>query len=202
MYHIDCIASVVMKSLRTNSTYTLWVIGLYIILFPFILEFVPDALRYDFSSTYLGHIILIVTVTILCFYALNLVFKFYKIRWQELGLVRITRVALYSILFAVPEEIIFRGIIQSALQNSVGSIFIAVVISSVIYGLAHLPNGARGLRPMDWNWEFTATTFFVGLPLGFIFAITGSLLIPTFLHAILIILFNLLVDERPNIQKL
>ena len=118
--------------------------------------------------------------------------------WQKLELSQIVLVVIYALLFAVPEEIIFGGIAQNFLQNSLDSVMIVIIISSGIFGLAHLPNGGKGSHPKDWNWRFAVVTFLAGLPLSTIFAITGSLLIPTLLHAFFLIFFKLFTKGIAN----
>jgi len=187
-----------MKNLLDISKYKLWVIGLYIIIFPMFFIFTPNVLDYNFSVSHLEQVLLTIFVTFVCFYLLNLFFNFRKIKWQSLKFSQIVLTIIYSLLFAIPEEIIFRGIIQNFFQNSIDSIVVVIIISSLIFGLAHLPNGGNGLHPKDWNWRFAGVTFFVGLPLSIIFAITGSLLIPTLLHTFFLIFFKLFTDEVTN----
>ena len=187
-----------MKNLLDISKYKLWIIGLYIIIFPMFFVFTPDALHYNFSSVDFEQVLLIVASTFLGSYLLNIFFHFRKIKWQNLRFSQIILVVIYALLFSVPEEIIFRGIIQNFLGNSLDSVVIIIIISSGIFGLAHLPNGGKGLHPKYWNWRFAVVTFLVGLPLSIIFTITGSLLIPTLLHAFFLIFFKLFTNEVAN----
>lgn len=186
-----------MKKYLTISKYTLCVIGLYVIMFPLFFIFTPNALRYGygFITTNLGQVILIIVGTFLVSYLLNSFFHFRKIGWRNLKFSQIVLATTYAALVAVPEEIIFRGIIQSTLQNSIHNLLMVAVISSAIFGLAHLPNGASGLHPKDWNWPLVTVSFLVGLPLSLIFAITNSLLIPTLLHAFFLIFLKLFTKE-------
>ena len=187
-----------MKNLLDISKYKFWIIVIYIILFPLFYIFTPDALRYNFATENFGQILLIVLVTFLSFYLLNLYFNFRKIGWQNLPFSKILLVFVYALLFAIPEEIIFRGIIQSGIQNYIDNTFLVIIISSGIFGLAHLPNGANGLHIKSWNWSYATNTLLAGLPLCIIFAITDSLLIPTLLHAFFLIFFKLFTNEAEN----
>jgi len=184
-----------MQNALVVSRYKLWVIGLYIVIFPLFFIFIPSVLRYDTKGTDLGKIFLISIVTFLGFYFLNLASGSRKIRWQSPGSHQIVLMVIYALLFAIPEEIIFRGIIQGALQNTLGNTGMAVIAASAIFGLAHLPNGARGWRPRDWTWGLTRAVLLVGLPLGLIFAITGSLLFPTLLHAFFLVFLKLFTSS-------
>src|SRR3989344_9687248 len=187
-----------MKNLLDISKYKLWIIALYIIIFPMFFVFTPDALYYNFSSVDFEQVLLIIAGTFLGSYLLNIFFHFRKIKWQKLEFSQIVLIIIYALLLAVPEEIIFRGIVQNFLQNSLDSVMIVIIISSGIFGLVHLPNGGKGLHPKDWNWQFAVVAFLAGLPLSIIFAKTGSLLIPTLLHAFFLIFFKLFTDEIAN----
>jgi len=187
-----------MKNLLDISKYKLWIIILYIVIFPIFIIFTPNVLRYTFPSVHFEQVLFIIVATFLGCYLLNLFFHFRKIKWQNLRLSQIILVIIYALLFAIPEEIIFRSIIQNSFQNSIDNIVVAIIISSVIFGLAHLPNGGTGLHPKYWNWKFAGVTFFAGLPLSIIFAITGSLLVPTLLHAFFLIFFKLFTEEVAN----
>lgn len=184
-----------MRRLLTISKYNLWIIGLYLAVFPLFFVFAPRVLRYDLAIVQSGYVALIIAVTFLIFYLLNSFLRFRAIGWQSSKPLQVFPVIVYALLFAVPEEMIFRGLIQDALQNSIHNAAVAVAVSSVIFGLAHLPNGAKGRRVKDWNWEFAAMAFFAGIPLGLIFALTDSLLVPTLLHAFFLIFFRLFTGE-------
>jgi membrane protease YdiL (CAAX protease family) len=187
-----------MKNLLDISKYKLLIIGLYVFIFPLFFIFTPNVLNYNFSTIYLEKVLSIIVSTFLGSYLLHIFFHFRKIKWQKLKFSQIILIFIYALLFAIPEEIIFRGIIQNFLQNYLDNIVVAIIISSGIFGLAHLPNGGKGLHPKDWNWRFAVVTFLAGLPLSVIFAITGSLLIPTLLHAFFLIFFKLFTEEVTN----
>ena len=155
------------------SKYHAGIVVTYAVLIPVIFIFAPSVLRFDFPRDYLGIIIAAVACAIFAF------FYFF-------GLWRAIFGIFYGVLFAFPEEIIFRGVIQTWLQNHIASTAIAILFSSLIFGIAHLPNGAKGFHPKLWNWKFSALAFLAGLPLGVIFAFTKSLFVPTLLHVFLV----------------
>jgi|SRR3989338_1347510 len=177
------------------SKYKLWVIGIYTAIFLFFFVFTPDVLRYNFTAAHIWQVSLVIAGTFCGFYLLNLFFNLRKIKLQNLKFQQIALMLVYASAFAVPEEIIFRGVIQGTIQNYINNTFIIIFISSAIFGLAHLSNGGKGLHPKDWNWRLAAVTFLAGLPLSLSFAITGSLLIPTVLHACFLIFFGLFTEE-------
>lgn len=94
----------------------------------------------------------------------------------------IQQIVLLAALFAVPEELLFRGIIQPILTHSTHSYYWVILLSSLIFGLAHLPNGATSIHPQKWNWLFAIAAFIGGIPLALLYAHTGSLFFPTILH--------------------
>ena len=100
-----------------------------------------------------------------------------------------------TVFFVVPEEIIFRGFIQGYLQSAVSNSYVAIFLSALVFGLAHLLNGAKSYSPEGWNLKLAAMTFVAGLYLGFAYFITGSLVLPTILHALFIISGRVFVKE-------
>ncbi|MFZ2150194.1 MAG: CPBP family intramembrane glutamic endopeptidase [Minisyncoccia bacterium] len=94
----------------------------------------------------------------------------------------------YGLFIALPEELIFRGLIQNNLQ-AVLSPSSAIILSSLIFGAVHLLNGARSLHLKDWNWKLVVMSFVAGLFLGLAYFLTGSLTVPIILH----ILFGLVM---------
>lgn len=77
-------------------------------------------------------------------------------------------ILLLAGLSSLGEELLFRGALTPVL---------GVVLSSVLFGLAHQIKG-----PSRWVWAAWATG--VGLVLGAIFALTGSLVGPLLAHAV------------------
>lgn len=100
-------------------------------------------------------------------------------------------IVVYGLLFAFPEEVIFRGLVQTYLHGIVSSSVLVIFLSAAIFGVAHVLNKASSLTPTGWNWNLVALTFIGGIPLAWIFALTQNLLIPTALHTIFLILFQL-----------
>lgn len=185
------------KSLSLTS-YQLFIVGLYVALLPLLFIFAQEYLQYDYSFVDLPEIASVVIFTFLVFYLLNKIFHFRKLAWQRLSLFKIIQLLIYSLVVAIPEEIIFRGIIQGNLQNYISNVFILVILSSTIFGMAHLPNDRKGWHPKKLNWEFMGLAFLVGLPLGALFSITNSLLLPTILHAFLLVFLGLFCQKTDN----
>lgn len=79
-------------------------------------------------------------------------------------------VAIY-LATAVPEEFLFRGLIQNALERSAGRA--GLPLAAIIFGLAHLP---------DWRYVLLAT--FAGLAYGWVYARTRRITASAVTHAV------------------
>ena len=176
--------------------YHFGVLAIYAILCPLIFTFYSDRLSYNFIWGNLGLPTVATLGSLLAFYLLNRVFGWCKFKWQRLTLLQIFATLLYALLFAFPEELIFRGIIQTFLQTYLENTVVVVILSGLIFGLAHLPNGSHELHPSKWNWQFAIVTFVGVLLFAYIFALTRSLLIPTILHGLFLAFFRFYIKGK------
>jgi membrane protease YdiL (CAAX protease family) len=188
-----------MQNLLKISKYEFGVVILYIVLFPLLFIFSPYPLNYGFDGNNIAKVLFVIIGTLIFFYLLNRLFILRKIKKKKIEFKLIIVILIYSLFFSIPEEIIFRGIIQNIIYNLVSNSIFIVLISSVIFGLAHLPNGAQGLKVKDWNWQFATLAFIAGIPLGSIFVITGSLLIPTLFHVFFILFLQGFTEKVQHI---
>ena len=78
---------------------------------------------------------------------------------------------------AIPEELLFRGLIQNFLQKTWGHSGRALVVTSVVFGLAHLNNGTHP----DWRYVFLASI--AGFFYGRAYLQSGGLMAPALVHA-------------------
>lgn len=85
-----------------------------------------------------------------------------------------------TILFVtgLPEELLFRGIVQNGLRQSLGSPRAALVLASVLFGLAHLNNGPSP----DWRYALLAAL--AGIFYGRAYERTRGLMAPAAVHAL------------------
>jgi membrane protease YdiL (CAAX protease family) len=172
--------------------YSLGVIALYALLTPLVFIFPQRQINYSFSPSSIG----LVAVVFVSSFLLFLAFLLFKANPPSIKLSRLAVVILYGLIIAVPEEIIFRGIIQNFFQEHSVNAAAAILISSGIFGLVHLPNGAKGLLLRGWNWELAALAFAGGLSLGLIYYLTDSLLFPTLLHTLFVIGLQLFFRDK------
>src|SRR3954452_23392277 len=78
---------------------------------------------------------------------------------------------------ALPEEILFRSLIQNLLMLRFGSGWRTLVVASVIFGLAHLDNG-----PDVPNWRYAIEATIAGVAYGGVFQRAGSVTSSAMLH--------------------
>jgi len=86
---------------------------------------------------------------------------------------------------ALPEEVIFRGHIQSLLENRFGMIF-GFLAASVIFGLSHVVHRvttAYGVFNAP-NWCYACLATICGLGYGYLYMRTRSLFLPMALHLV------------------
>ena len=169
--------------------YTIAVIILYIILLPIFFVYHPQILKYDFNFKNFYYIIFICAISILGLYLM--IRKFIGISKNTgINLKTILAFFVYAIIIGAAEEIIFRGLIQGFLHSYFNSELTPILLSSFIFGIAHLPNSANGLHVKKWNWKLAIVACVGGLPLGTLFALTDSLLIPTILHSLFLMMMK------------
>ena len=89
----------------------------------------------------------------------------------------------YFLLFISPvEELLFRGVITHWLVKKT-NVFFGLTVSAVIFGAAHLPNGATGINIFYWNWHLAIASGISGLFFGATYLKTRSIINPIMLHA-------------------
>ena len=79
---------------------------------------------------------------------------------------------------ALPEEILFRSLIQNLLMQRFGGGVRTLLAASLIFGCAHLDNGPGALP----NWRYMILATIAGLAYGKVFQETSTVLSPAGLH--------------------
>lgn len=90
--------------------------------------------------------------------------------FEEIFKMPVTAFIMVCILAPILEELIFRGLILKGMLNTKVNPWIAILLTSFLFGLAHL-------NP----WQFMGAGF-IGLILGFVYWRTKSLWLCIFLH--------------------
>ncbi len=79
---------------------------------------------------------------------------------------------------AVPEEILFRALIQNLLMQRLGRNWKVLLLASVIFGAAHLDNGPQAVP----NWRYMIEATIAGVAYGAVFDRANSVLSSAMLH--------------------
>jgi membrane protease YdiL (CAAX protease family) len=79
---------------------------------------------------------------------------------------------------ALPEEILFRALIQNLLMLRFGANWRTLAIASVIFGAAHLDNGPQAVP----NWRYFIEATIAGAAYGMVFQKAGSVASSALLH--------------------
>lgn len=99
--------------------------------------------------------------------------------------------SLFHLSVGLFEEIVFRGIILIVLikflVRSKFKIHLALIFSSVLFGIMHIFNGSESF---DDALSIAITTGIIGLFLGSLFILCGNIIITGLLHAIINISFS------------
>ncbi len=110
------------------------------------------------------------------------------VRLNPLGVPLIVAVPI-AVLIAVPmifvsigvvEEILFRDAIQNLLRHRLGPIC-ALIVASIVFGLAHVNKRALGFDVP--NWPYAGVAAIAGLGYGFVFWKTNSVIASATVHA-------------------
>ncbi|MFN0168349.1 MAG: type II CAAX prenyl endopeptidase Rce1 family protein [Bryobacteraceae bacterium] len=89
------------------------------------------------------------------------------------------RAALIFAGTALPEEILFRSLIQNWLTRRLGGSNSTIALSALVFGLAHL-NNAPGPLP---NWRYAIVATLAGFLFGKVFQRSSSVLASALVHA-------------------
>lgn len=187
-----------------KSTYHVSIVSLYILFLIYVFLYEKSLSRFFFFEG--GDIfwvfitaVISLPVLFLCNYFLSFGELGFNQKKEHGGIL----IFLYaSVLIALPEEILFRGIIQTYFDTFFENSFVAIVLSSVVFGLAHSLNGAKKFLPKFWNWKLVTITFVAGLFLGWLLYITNNLVAPIILHTFFIVTMKIFIKETKRHQLL
>jgi len=125
-------------------------------------------------------------VAVLCFLAfapiaisIGLATGFLRLAQHPLPILpSMARVAGTFLLTGVPEELLFRGLIQNLIQRRTGRSTVSVVVSAMVFGAAHLNNGPHP----DWHYFLLAS--FAGVTYSLAYRLGGTLAAPALTHTL------------------
>jgi membrane protease YdiL (CAAX protease family) len=87
-------------------------------------------------------------------------------------------IGLIFVATALPEEILFRSLIQNLIEKRLGVGWPALLTASVIFGCAHLDNGPQALP----NWRYAILATIAGVAYGRVFQRASSVTSSAMLH--------------------
>jgi len=87
---------------------------------------------------------------------------------------------LIFVATAIPEEILFRSLIQNWLSQKFGATTGTLILASIIFGCAHLNNGPQPLP----NWKYMILATIAGYAYGRVFERASSAMASMALHAL------------------
>jgi membrane protease YdiL (CAAX protease family) len=88
----------------------------------------------------------------------------------------VARILGIFLVTSVPEELLFRGLLQNFLQQLIRKPMISLGLSAILFGAAHLNVGASP----DWRLVLLATL--AGIFYGWLYRMTGALMAPALAH--------------------
>jgi len=92
-----------------------------------------------------------------------------------------SRFALILAATAIPEEILFRSLIQNLIMRRLRSTNWALLLAAALFGCAHLNNGPGPLP----NWRYAILATIAGFAYGKVFQRSSSVLSSAMLHALI-----------------
>src|SRR5262245_18091707 len=98
--------------------------------------------------------------------------------WSKLAIAPLQFIGIFFFT-ALPEEFLFRGLIQNWLQRVTGGRIASLLIASVIFGASHLNNG-----PPIPNYRYFLMATIAGIFYGRAWQSTGSLMASSLTHAL------------------
>lgn len=90
----------------------------------------------------------------------------------------LSAVGIIYVATALPEEILFRALIQNMLMQRLGESARTLILASLIFGAAHLDNGPQALP----NWRYMILATIAGYAYGKVFQKSSTILSSAALH--------------------
>ena len=109
---------------------------------------------------------------------------------QHMSHLNFWQLAVIAALAGIGEELFFRGLIQLGLSAGLGlNIWLAILVASLIFGLAHAA-----------TLTYFLLAFIISIYFGFLFDYTGNLFVPIAIHALYDFLVFLYIRFTPHKQ--
>jgi membrane protease YdiL (CAAX protease family) len=109
-------------------------------------------------------------------------------RWQDV----VMGIVGGYLLVALPEELLFRGIVQNLAVRRARREWVAPVSASLVFGLAHLNNTTRGF-PVP-NWAYVAMATLAGLAYGWVWQRTKKVTVSAVTHTLVNLVWGIVLQ--------
>ena len=96
------------------------------------------------------------------------------------------------LLVALPEELLFRGILQNLLSRRAQNAWVALLVASLVFGLAHLNNATSGYAVP--NWAYVAMATLAGLAYGWVWRRTKKVTASAVTHMLVNLVWGILIS--------
>lgn len=96
------------------------------------------------------------------------------------------------LLVALPEELLFRGIMQNLAARRAGKEWVGLIAASLVFGLAHLNNATRGY-PVP-NWGYVAMATLAGFAYGGVWLRTKKVTASAVTHMLVNLVWGIVVQ--------
>jgi len=102
----------------------------------------------------------------------------YSFEWKKLFVAPATFLGIF-LFIAIPEELLFRGLLQNWIERATSRHILSLILASIVFGAAHLNNGA----PIP-NYRYFLMAAIAGLFYGGVWQRTRSLVAAGITHAL------------------
>jgi len=99
------------------------------------------------------------------------------------------RILAGYLLVALPEEVLFRGIIQNMLQKRWRRGFLVLPLAAFIFGMAHLNNATPGFAEPNWAYVLMATL--AGLVYGWVWRRSKKVTVSALTHMLVNLMWSI-----------
>ncbi len=96
---------------------------------------------------------------------------------------QIVRKVFVIAAFALVEEILFRGLIQNLLEEAFRNRYLALGVTAIVFGVAHINNAAATFAIPNWRYVGLATIAGVGY--GFVWMRTRNMMASAITHTMI-----------------
>jgi membrane protease YdiL (CAAX protease family) len=140
-----------------------------------------EGIGYHFALTRSGALSVVTNFLVFSAIAIPLGLAIEFIRYQPRGSDAVELVATFFailVFIGIPEELLFRGLIQNFLETWWGKGWRALLVASIVFGAAHLDNDDAP------NFAYALMATIAGIFYGRTFRQSGNLLAPALVHAL------------------